>query len=89
MGPKAQFAEDGIETAIPLHPLRIKPSGNAYTAIANIKPASGLFSSLPDELIIQSLEYLDGESLLRVGGTCKALFAFTRFEDLWKTLCIE
>lgn len=75
--------------AVPSHPLSIKPAGNAYTATKNIKFAAGLFVSLPDELIIQVLESLDAASLTRLGCTCKALYAFSRFEDLWKTLCIE
>ena len=74
---------------VPPHPLSIKPAGNAYTAIENIKLAAGLFMGLPDELIIQVLESLDAVSLKRLGGTCKALYAFSRFEDLWKSLCIE
>ena len=44
---------------------------------------------LPDEVIIQVLESLDATSLQCLGCTCKALYAFSRFEDLWKTLCIE
>lgn len=44
---------------------------------------------LPDELIIQVLDFLDAASLKRLACTCKALYAFSRFEDLWKTLCIE
>lgn len=43
---------------------------------------------LPDELIIQVLEELDASSLKNLGFTSKALYAFSRFEDLWKTLCI-
>lgn len=74
---------------VPLHPLRIKPAGNAYTATENIKLAAGLFKGLPDELIIQVLEYLDAASLKELGCTCKALYAFTRLEELWKALCIE
>ena len=74
---------------VPLHPLRIKPAGNAYTATENIKLAAGIFLRLPDELIIQVLESLDAASLKWLGCTCKALYAFSRLEDLWKTLCIE
>ena len=74
---------------LPSHPLRIKPAGNAYTSTENIKLAAGLFMGLPDELIIQVLESLDAASLKRLGCTCKALYAFSRLEDLWKTLCIE
>ena len=74
---------------VPLHPLKIKPAGNAYTATENIKLATGSFALLPDELLIQVLEYLGAASLKRLGSACKALYAFSRLEDLWKTLCIE
>lgn len=75
--------------AVPPHPLEIKPAGNAYTAAKNSKSAAGLFSNLADELIIQVLESLSGRLLLQLGATCKALYAFCMFDDLWKTLCIE
>lgn len=75
--------------AIPPHPLRIKPAGNIYTSVYNLKSAAGYFASLPDDLIVEVLEYLDAQSLLQVEATCKALHAFARFEDLWKTLFIE
>lgn len=81
-------AEDRLLT-VPLHPLGIRPAGNAYTAIKNIKSSAGLFSTLPDELIIQVLEFLRHRPLLVLGFTCKALYAFCRFDDLWKTLFIE
>ena len=74
---------------LPSHPLRIKPAGNVYTTTENIKLATGLLMGLPDELIIQVLDSLDAASLKQLGCTCKALYAFSRFEDLWKTLCIE
>lgn len=74
---------------IPSHPLRIKPAGNLYTATENIKLAAGSFARLPDELIIQVLESLDAASLRRLGCLCKALYAFSRLEELWKTLCLE
>ena len=77
---------------VPLHPLMIKPAGNAYAATAikeNIKSAAGIFSAVPDELLVQIIECLDGESLQRLGSTCKALYAFTRLDELWKQFCIE
>ena len=79
---------DSLESlvAVPQHPLGIRPSGNAYTAAENIKSAAGTFSRLPDELLVQVLEYLDGPCLRGLGASCKALFAFTRLEDLWKNL---
>ena len=74
--------------AVPHHPLNIRPSGNVYTTAENIKSAAGTFSHLPDELLVHILEYLDGRSLRDLGGSCKALFAFTRLEELWKNLFI-
>lgn len=75
-------------TVVPSHPLGIKPAGNAYTSSTNIRSTIGIFASLPDELIIQVLEYLDSTSLLQLGATCKAFYAFSRLEDLWKALFI-
>jgi hypothetical protein len=86
--------EDGVEelaaqNAIPGHPLGVKPSGNALLAAVNLRNAIGTFGLLPDELILILLEFLDCPSLLRLGRTCKALYAFTRAEDLWKTIFIR
>lgn len=80
-------ANDSV--AIPSHPLRIKPAGNAYAAGENIKESAGFFAILPDELIIQIFEYLGAAALQQLQRTCKALYAFTRLEDLWKALYIE
>ncbi|MCJ1451808.1 hypothetical protein MMC28_002148 [Mycoblastus sanguinarius] len=71
---------------IPSHPLGIKPAGNAYAAPKNIKLAVGHFSALPDDLLVQILEILDAASLKQLGITCKSLYAFSRLDDLWKTL---
>jgi hypothetical protein len=77
-------------STVPPHSLDIKPAGNAFTAAYNLRNVSGgLFSALTDELVVQILELLDGSSLLRVGATCKVLYAFARADDLWKTLFIE
>ena len=74
---------------VPAHPVGIKPTGNAYNATRNLKSAAGVFVDLPDELLVQVFEYLDARSLQRIGCTCKAMYAFSRLEDLWKTLCTE
>jgi hypothetical protein len=79
--------EDGSIT-IPSHPLGIRPSGNAYTASHDIKTACGPFSRIPDELLITLLEGLDAQDLVRLGTTCKAFYAFTRLEELWRSLFI-
>lgn len=75
--------------AIPPHPLGVKPSGNALTSNVNLKARCGHFAILPDELLAQFLEFLDAPALVRLGSTCKALYAFTRFEELWRALFIE
>ena len=74
---------------VPSHPLKIKPRGNAYTATDDIKLAAGSFTAIPDEVLIHLLEFLDATSLKRLGFACKTLYAFSRHEELWKTLCIE
>lgn len=74
--------------AVPLHPLGIKPAGNSFTASSNIKSAAGFFSILSDETILQIVESLQAAALLRLGATCKALYAFCHFDELWKTLYI-
>ena len=86
----AENPENGqTVVAVPPHPLGVKPAGNAYTSSFNIKSATGSFAGLPDEIIVQILEYLDASSLLQLEATCKALYAFARFEDLWKSLFLE
>lgn len=75
--------------AVPCHPLGVKPSGNAYVAALNLRDALGSLGALTDEIILMILELLDPSSLLKLGRTCKALYAFTRSEDIWKTLLIR
>ncbi|KAJ5289202.1 hypothetical protein N7478_002232 [Penicillium angulare] len=81
--------EDQDVEAIPSHPLGVKPSGNALLATSNLRSAIGTWQLLPDELILLIFEYLNGRDLLGIGRTCKAFYAFTRAEDLWKTLFVS
>lgn len=81
-----QDQEDLSHDAIPGHPMGVKPSGNALLAVENLRDAIGTFGILPDDLILILLEFLDGSSLLRIGRSCKAFYAFTRAEELWKGL---
>jgi hypothetical protein len=76
-------------TAVPPHPLDIKPAGNAYTASENIKAHCGSFARLPDELLNHILESFDADTLLRLGSTCRALYAFTRLDELWRALFVR
>ncbi|RAH66504.1 putative F-box and JmjC domain protein [Aspergillus aculeatinus CBS 121060] len=80
--------DEAAHDAIPGHPLGVKPSGNALLATENLRDAIGVFNILPDELILMLLEQLDGPSLVRIGRTCKAFYAFTRAEELWKALFV-
>jgi hypothetical protein len=71
------------------HPLGVRPAGNALTAPVNAKDSSGSFARLPDEVIVLLLEILQIPHLLKLGATCRALHAFTRNEELWRSLFIE
>lgn len=68
------------------HPLGVRPAGNAYLSSSNLKSAAGLFALWPDELIAAFLEGRSVRELLALGGTCKALHAFTRNEEIWRGL---
>lgn len=88
-GKRQSATERLASTLVPIHPFEIKPLGNVYTASENIKVRSGLFALLADETVIEVFERLDAVTLLRLGCTCKALYAFSRLEELWKTLCLR
>lgn len=78
-----------VAAAVPAHPLGIKPAGNAYTATENIKANAGSFARLPDELLNHIFESFDAETLTRLGTTCRALYAFTRLDELWRALFVR
>nr|POE49472.1 f-box protein [Quercus suber] len=88
-GSRFESRPDQDSSLVRRHPLGVRPAGNALTATVNLKPASGSFAALPDELLAQFLEYLGAVDLLRLGGSCKALYAFTRNEELWRALFVE
>lgn len=87
LNPEGKESEDS--SVVRRHPLGVRPSGNALTSAVNLKVAAGRFALLPDEFIAQFLEILDAKDLLRLGGTCRALHAFTRNEELWRALFVE
>jgi len=80
---------DEEPAAIPSHTLSIKPSGNAYTASINSKVSAGGFAQLPDEVLISMLESFEARTLLLLGQTCRALYAFSRAEELWRALFVQ
>ncbi|EFY92787.1 F-box and JmjC domain protein, putative [Metarhizium acridum CQMa 102] len=76
--------------SIPTHPLGVKPLGNRYLSDgSNAKANSGIWSFLPDEMLMLVLEQVDAKSLLRLGSTCKFLFAFCHADELWKALFLQ
>lgn len=76
--------------SIPVHPMGVKPLGNQYFASGpTARQSLGLLGQLPDEMILQLLEYLDTRSLKDIGFTCRFLYAFCQLDDLWKTLFLE
>ena len=75
-------------SAIRPHPLGVRPSGNALTVSHNLRDSSGTFNVLPDEVLMLLLDWLDPPSLLALGATCRALYAFTSNDELWRTLFI-
>lgn len=83
----ACFDYDSV--AVSPHPLGIKPAGNAYGATEDIKSSAGHFAKLPDVIFTQILDYLDAVALQQLQRTCKALYAYTSLEELWKTLYIQ
>lgn len=75
---------------VPGHPLQIKPLGNSYTgADSNIKSSAGLLAYLPDDLLLQLLEYLSATDLIILEATCRVLYAFCRHDEIWRTLFVE
>jgi hypothetical protein len=87
--PDLQNDDEDVAIALPSHPLGIKPAGNAYTASENIKSRCGSFAMLPDELLSHIFESFDADTLIRLGSTCRALYAFTRLDELWRALFVR
>lgn len=76
--------------SIPVHPMGVKPLGNQFFATGpTARQSLGLLGQLPDEMILQLLEYLDTRSLKDIGFACRFLYAFCQLDDLWKALFLE
>ncbi|KAI1082887.1 F-box domain-containing protein [Whalleya microplaca] len=76
--------------AIPVHPMGVKPLGNQYFVSGpTARQALGHIGLLPDEMILNIMEYFDAQSLGAIGATCRFLYAFAELEELWKTLFLE
>lgn len=68
------------------HPHGIKPSGNLHASSNVPGHGSDVLGSLPDEVILNLLQFLDLLDLVSLGLTCKKLYAFSLLEELWKDL---
>lgn len=77
-----------IELSYNAHPLGVRPRGNALAAHKTFLPNMGVLGGLPDETILMLLEWLDSKSLLNLGASCRALYAYTTSDQLWKDLFI-
>lgn len=81
---------DDQEDALPPHPLGVLPLGNKYFGSGgDARKSSGVFQVLPDEVLMQFLEFLDQRSLRLLGNTCRFLYANCFHDDLWKTIFLE
>ncbi|KAI5862172.1 Clavaminate synthase-like protein [Durotheca rogersii] len=76
--------------SIPVHPMGVKPLGNQYLAsVPAARRSLGPLGLLPDETILQVLEYFDALSLKNIGRTCRFLYAFCQLDELWKALFLK
>lgn len=81
-------ASDGA--SIPPHPLGIRPLGNKYFSNGDdARTSLGTLQVMPDEMLIQLLEFLDGRALRLLGYTCRFLFACSMSDDIWKAIFLE
>ncbi|RMZ83405.1 hypothetical protein DV737_g1639, partial [Chaetothyriales sp. CBS 132003] len=48
----------------------------------------GSWARLPDDTVLLLLEWLDAGSLINLGSTCRALFAYTAYDQLWRELAV-
>ncbi|KAK4936021.1 hypothetical protein LTR10_023016 [Elasticomyces elasticus] len=71
------------------HPLGVRPAGNALTSQQNAQDGMGFFGQLPDALLLLLLEYLDQSALTNLGSTCRGLYAFSAFDQLWRDIAIS
>ncbi|GAA6007615.1 hypothetical protein JCM10207_006407 [Rhodosporidiobolus poonsookiae] len=85
-------AKKARTTAESFNPLQIKPLGNLLWQPENRwtrELGLGNLAVLPDELLLTSIfSLLEGEDLVRMAGTSRALFAWSSVEGMWKGLYI-
>lgn len=88
--PSAVTEQHDQNESIPTHPLRVKPLGNRFLADGpDARASAGSWALLPDEVLMLVLEQLDEATLVALGAACKLLYAFTRVDELWKSLFVR
>ncbi|KAK4244803.1 hypothetical protein C7999DRAFT_16965 [Corynascus novoguineensis] len=89
-GGNGYYDDPTLGPSIPPHPLGIKPLGNKYfSGSEDDRMSIGVLQALPDEMLMQLLEYMDARTLRLLGYTCKFLFACCVADDVWKTVFLE
>jgi len=82
-------SDDVDDSGMPhAHYLGVKPCGNVFVAHKNLTDNMGTFQKLPDETILTVMEWLDSQSLLNIGASCRGLFAYSSTDQLWRELFI-
>ncbi|KAL2161484.1 hypothetical protein VTH06DRAFT_8046 [Thermothelomyces fergusii] len=82
--------DSAVDSSVPPHPLGVKPLGNKYfSASTDARLSIGALQALPDEVLMQLLEYMDARTLRMLGYACKFLFACCMADDVWKTVFLE
>ena len=71
------------------HPQGVRPSGNAVSVRSNAVSSMGFLAVLGDEILLSILSWLSIDDLRKLGSTCRALFAFTCHDELWKPLRLQ
>lgn len=72
----------------------VRPSGNELLegggGGGSVRSAGlGVLSVLSDQLLVEVLSYLPGEALFTLSAVSRALYAFSCYEDLWRTLVLS
>ena len=86
----ASGADEPSAVPIPPHPLSVKPLGNRYLSDGpDARAGIGTWAVLPDEVLTAVLDHLGSPELLRLGSTCKFLYAFCHSDEPWKALFLR
>ncbi|ANB15922.1 hypothetical protein AWJ20_3566 [Sugiyamaella lignohabitans] len=82
-----------LDSFVTKHPLGVLPKGNALMLMGGNDTALRLqtlgpyFGSLPEEILMAILQEIESPlDLLHTGYACKALYAYSSFDELWKLM---